>query len=167
MIHHDFRFRDHEFQEYPTERPLPTLSLRKAAAQERAWLTMQTHPIKDTIQELQVEYERYPFRRVLPDSLELLHVVSYGAHPLLGAHATRRIARLIRISHQPIAEFFAMTLAADTFADYPFTWSLAAECADHAADCAQLAGKPADVIDAWRTRASQLRAHIKTEDCRA
>jgi hypothetical protein len=49
-----------------------------------------------------------------------------------------------------------MTLASDTFADYAFTWGLASECADHAADCAALAGKPESVIAAWRTRAKQL-----------
>jgi hypothetical protein len=106
-------------------------------------------------------YERYPFSRDLPDHLEQLQRVAYGAHPLFGAYATRRTARLIRISHQPIREFWAMTLASDSFADYPFTWSLAMECADHAADCATLAGKPVDVIAAWRARAKQLRAYRK------
>ena len=161
MMHHDFRYHDYEFSQYPTERPLPVLSLAQAEAQERAWLAMQAHPIKDTISYLQVMYERYPFSRDLPDHLEQLQRVAYGAHPLFGAYATRRIARLIRISHQPISEFWAMTLASDTFADYAFTWGLASECADHAADCAALAGKPIDVIAAWRARAKQLRAHLK------
>ncbi len=161
MMHHDFRYHDYEFSQYPTERPLPVLSPAQAAAQERAWLAMQAHPIKDTISYLQVMYERYPFSRDLPDHLELLQRVAYGAHPLFGAFATRRIARLIRISHQPIGEFWAMTLASDSFADYPFTWSLAIECADHAADCAALAGKPIDVTAAWRTRSEQLMGCLK------
>jgi hypothetical protein len=156
MMPHDFRYHDYEFSEYPTQRPLPVLSAAQAAAQERAWLTMQAHPIKDTIQYLQVMYERYPLGRDLPDNLELLHRVAYGAHPLFGAYATRRIAGFIRISHRPVDEFWAMTLASDTFADYAFTWGLASECADHAADCAALAGKPESVIAAWRTRAKQL-----------
>jgi hypothetical protein len=54
-----------------------------------------------------------------------------------------------------------MTLASDSFADYPFTWSLAIECADHAADCATLAGKPVDVIAAWRARSEQLMDCLK------
>jgi hypothetical protein len=122
---------------------------------------MQAHPIKDTIQYLQVMYERYPLGRDLPDNLELLHRVAYGAHPLFGAYATRRIAGFIRISHRPVDEFWAMALASDTFADYAFTWGLASECADHAADCAALAGKPEPVITAWRTRARQLEAPWK------
>jgi len=36
---------------------------------------------------------------------------------------------------------------------------MAIECAEHAADCATLAGKPVDIIAAWRARAEQLRAH--------
>jgi hypothetical protein len=54
-----------------------------------------------------------------------------------------------------------MTLASDTFAGYAFTLSEAALCAKHAADCAKLAGKPKPVVAAWRTRAKQLRAHLK------
>jgi hypothetical protein len=161
MMPHDFRYHDYEFSEYPTQRPLPVLSPAQAAAQERAWLAMQAHPIKDTIQHLQVMYERYPLSRDLPDNLELLQRVAYGAHPLFGAYATRRIAGFIRISHRPVAEFWAMTLASDTFADYGFTWGLASECADHAADCAALAGKPEPVITAWRIRARQLEAPWK------
>lgn len=159
MMHHDFHYCDYEFRAYPTERPLPVLSLAQAEAQERAWLAMQAHPIKETIQQLQVEYERYPLSRDLPDNLELLHRVAYGAHPLFGAWATRRVARLIRISHKPAAEFWAMTLASDTFADYPFTWGLAVECAEHAADCAKLAREPREVVAAWRARSKQLYAH--------
>ena len=161
MMPHDFRYHDYEFSQYPTERPLPVLSPAQAAAQERAWLAMQAHPIKDTIQCLQVMYERYPLSRDLPDNLELLQRVAYGAHPLFGAYATRRIAGFIRISHRPVAEFWAMTLASDSFADYPFTWGLASECADHAADCASLAGQDDDVITAWRTRAQGLHAAWK------
>ncbi|MGA0029602.1 MAG: hypothetical protein ACO3IG_06515 [Opitutales bacterium] len=161
MMPHDFRYHDYEFSQYPTERPLPVLSPAQAAAQERAWLAMQAHPIKDTIQYLQVMYERYPLSRDLPDNLELLQRVAYGAHPLFGAYATRRIAGFIRISHRPVDEFWAMTLASDSFADYPFTWSLAVECADHAAECASLAGQDDDVIAAWRTRAQRLHAAWK------
>jgi hypothetical protein len=55
-----------------------------------------------------------------------------------------------------------MTLASDTFARYAFTLAEAALCAKHAADCAKLACKPKKVVTAWRTRAKQLRAHLKS-----
>jgi hypothetical protein len=86
--------------------------------------------------------------------------VAYGAHPLFGAQETLRLTGYIRISHHAESEFEAMTLASDTFARYAFTLSEAALCAKHAADCAQLAAKPVEVIAAWRDRAAQLREHL-------
>jgi len=53
-----------------------------------------------------------------------------------------------------------MTLASDTFAQYAFTLGEATDCADHAAECAKLAAKPPEVIQAWRNRATQLREHL-------
>jgi hypothetical protein len=89
---------------------------------------------------------------------QLLHV-AYAAHPLHGAHATLRIASFIRLTHGPEYEFEAMTLASDTFARYAFTLGEAADCADHAAECAALTPKPLEVVQAWRDRAVQLRRH--------
>jgi hypothetical protein len=95
------------------------------------------------------------------DGLHQLLMVAYGAHPLFGAQATLRIAGIIRLTHEVEEEFKAMTLASDTFVRYGFTIAEAALCAKHAADCAKLAGKPKPVVVAWRTRAKQLRAHLK------
>jgi hypothetical protein len=67
---------------------------------------------------------------------------------------------MIRLTHGEDEEFNAMTLASDTFARHAFTLGEAAECAEVAAECANLAGKPAAVIAAWRNRAEQIRAHI-------
>jgi hypothetical protein len=160
MMMHTFNYREYEPQEYPSADPLPALTGPKAVAQEREWLTMQAHPIKETIDFFQVSFEKYPARYSLPDPLEHLFLVAYGAHPLFGAWAARRASCLIRLSHGACHEFDVLTLASDTFARYAFTLGEAAECADLAAECAQLAGKPADVIAAWRARAAQIHAHV-------
>lgn len=159
MMMHTFHYRDYEPREYPSVDPLPALTGRKAVAQEREWLTMQAHPIKETIESFQVGYEKYPFSRTLPDPLEQLFLVAYGAHPLFGAWAARRATRLMRQTHGALHEFEAMTLASDTFARYAFTLGLAYDCAERAADSAEAAGKPADVIAAWRARATRIHAH--------
>jgi hypothetical protein len=104
---------------------------------------------------------RYSRHGVHFDGLHQLLMVAYGAHPLFGAQATLRIAGIIRLTHEVEEEFKAMTLASDTFVRYGFTIAEAALCAKHAADCAKLAGKPKPVVVAWRTRAKQLRAHLK------
>ena len=166
MMHH-FLYEDYEFQDYPAEQPLPELRTRKASVQEQEWLALQGHPIADTIRILEIEYMKYPMDRNHLNPLRRLHLAAYGAHPLFGARATHRLAGYIRVSHYAESEFEAMTLASDTFAQYAFALGLSAECADHAAECAELAAKPPEVIAGWRSRADQLRAHIKTEDSRA
>jgi hypothetical protein len=103
---------------------------------------------------------RYCFDKGPMGALYQLFHVAYAAHPLFGAHATLRIKGFVRLTHGDEEEFKAMTLASDTFARHVFTLGEAAECADCAAECAQLAGKPADVFAAWRSRASQLRVHL-------
>ncbi|MFN5656299.1 MAG: hypothetical protein ACK47U_10565, partial [Verrucomicrobiota bacterium] len=65
-----------------------------------------------------------------------------------------------RLSHGAQHEFDALTLASDTFARYPFTLTLAYDCAWRVVDSAEAAGKPADVIAAWRARAAQIHAHV-------
>jgi hypothetical protein len=160
MMHH-FLYQDYEFQDYPAEQPLPELRTRKDAVQEQEWFTLQGHPIAEAIRTLEIEYQKYPLDRNYLNPLGRLMLVAYGAHPLFGASATHRLASCIRNSHQAESEFKAMTLASDTFAGYAFTLSEAALCAKHAADCAKLAGKPKPVVAAWRTRAKQLRAHLK------
>jgi len=160
MMMHTFNYREYEPQEYPSDDPLPALTGPKAVAQEREWLTMQAHPIKETIDFFQVSFEKYPTRYSLPDPLEHLFLVAYGAHPLFGAWAARRASCLIRLSHGPQHEFDALTLASDTFARYPFTLTLAYDCAWRVVDSAEAAGKPDDVIAAWRARAAQIHAHV-------
>ena len=167
MMMHHFLYEDYEFHDYPAEQPLPELRTRKAYVQEQEWLALQGHPIADTIRILEIEYVKYPMDRNYLNPLRRLHLVAYGAHPLLGARATNRLAGYIRASHYAEAEFNAMTLASDTFAQYAFTLDEATDCAGHAAECAELAAKPIEVIAAWHDRADQLRAYIKTEDRRA
>ena len=160
MMMHTFNYRDYEPREYPSTDPLPALTGRKAVAQERDWLTLQAHPIKETIDFFQVSYEKYPFSYALPDPLEHLFLVAYGAHPLFGAWAARRASRLIGVTHGAQHEFDALTLASDTFARYAFTLGLAYDCAVRVVESAEAAGKPADVIAAWRARAAQINAHV-------
>jgi hypothetical protein len=114
-----------------------------------------------TIRLFEVTYEKYPREDNYLDPLHRLMHVAYGAHPLFGAQETLRLAGYIRISPRAEAEFEAMTLASDTFARYGFTVAEAALCADHAADCAKLAGKPKQVVAVWRAQAKKLRAHGK------
>ena len=161
MMMHHFLYEDYEFQDYPAEQPLPELRTRKASVQEQEWLALQGHPIADTIRILEIEYQKYPLDPNYLNPLRRLMLVAYGAHPLFGARATHRLAGYIRISHRAEAEFEAMTLASHTFAGYAFTLSEAADCADHAADCAQLDGKPKQVVAAWTAQSKKLRAHGK------
>ena len=160
-MHHDFFYQDYEFQDYPAEQPLPERSSREQYVQEYAWKALQAHPIAQTIRLFEITYEKYPRGDNYLDPLRRLMLVAYGAHPLFGAQETLRLTGYIRISHHAESEFEAMTLASDTFARYGFTVAEAALCAKHAADCAKLAGKPKQVVTAWRTRAKQLRAHGK------
>jgi hypothetical protein len=161
MMMHTFNYLEYESQEFPSTDPLPELTGHRAIAQERDWLTMQAHPIKETIDRFQVGYEKYPFSYSLPDPLEHLFLVAYGAHPLFGAWAARRASCLIRVTHGAQHEFDALTLASDTFARYAFTLTLAYDCAVRVVESAKLAGKPKPVIAAWRARAGQLRAYLK------
>lgn len=160
MMMHYFLYQDYEFQDLPAEQPLPELRTRKASVQEQEWFTLQGHPILEAIRTLETEYQKYPKDLNFLNPLRRLQLVAYGAHPLLGARATHRLAGYIRVSHHAEEEFQAMTLASDTFARYAFTLGEAADCADHAADCAQLAAKPPEVIAAWRNHAAQLRQHL-------
>jgi hypothetical protein len=159
MMMNYFLYHEYEFQDLPKVQPLPDLRTRKAAVQEQEWLALQGHPILDTIQILESEYRKYPKNPDYMNPLRRLQMVAYGAHPLLGARAMHRLADYIRISHHANDEFEAMTLASDTFAGYAFAIGLAADCADHAAECAQLAAKPAEIIQAWRDRAAKLKTH--------
>ena len=161
MMHHDFFYQDYEFQDYPAEQPLPERSSREQYVQESAWKALQAHPIAQTIRLFEITYEKYPREDNYLDPLRRLMHVAYGAHPLFGAQETLRLTGYIRISHHADSEFEAMTLASDTFARYGFTVAEAALSAKHAADCAKLAGKPKQVVTAWRTRAKQLRAQGK------
>ena len=160
MMMHTFNYRDYEPQEYPSSDPLPELTGHRAIVQERDWLTMQAHPIKETVDFFQVSYEKYPSSYSLPDPLEHLFLVAYGAHPLFGAWAARRASQLIRVSHGARREFDALTLASDTFARYAFTLVLACDCSVRVVESAEAAGKPAEVIAAWRARAAQIHAHV-------
>jgi hypothetical protein len=159
MMHHDFRYLDYEFQEYPAEQPLPERHTREQHVLECAWKALQAHPIMETIRLFEIIYQKFPDEVCYPEPLRRLMNVAYRAHPLLGAQETLRLAGLIRILNHAENEFEAMTLASDTFACYGFTLSDAAECAEHAAECAALAGLPEPVITAWRARAEQLSAH--------
>ena len=161
MMHHDFFYQDYEFQDYPAKQLLPERQSREQYVQEYAWKALQAHPITETIRLFEILYQKYPREGAYPDPLRRLMCVAYGAHPLFGAQETLRLTGYIRISHHAESEFEAMTLASDTFARYAFTVAEAALCAKHAADCAKLAGKPKQVVAAWRTRAKQLRAHGK------
>ena len=161
MMHHDFFYQDYEFQDYPVEQPLPGHSSREQYVQEYAWKALQAHPIAEAIRLFEITYEKYPREDNYLDPLRRLMCVAYGAHPLFGAQETLRLTGYIRISHHAESEFEAMTLASDTFARYAFTVAEAALCAKHAADCAKLAGKPKQVVAAWRTQAKKLRAHGK------
>jgi len=160
MMHHDFFYQDYEFQDYPAEQPFPARSSREQYVQEYAWKALQAHPITEAIRLFEILYQKYPREGAYPDPLRRLMSVAYGAHPLFGAQETLRLTGYIRISHHAESEFEAMTLASDTFARYAFTVAEAALCAKHAADCAQLAAKPVEVIAAWRDRAAQLREHL-------
>jgi hypothetical protein len=160
MMHHDFFYQDYEFQDYPAEQLLPERQSREQYVQEYTWKTLQAHPIAQTIRLFEIMYEKYPREDNYLDPLRRLMCVAYGAHPLFGAQETLRLTGYIRISHHAESEFEAMTLASDTFARYDFTVAEAALCAKHAADCAQLAAKPVEVIVAWRDRAAQLREHL-------
>ena len=160
-MHHDFFYQDYEFQDYPAEQPLPGRSSREQYVQEYAWKALQAHPIAQTIRLFEITYEKYPREDHCLDPLRRLMHVAYGAHPLFGAQETLRLTGYIRTSHHAESEFEAMTLASDTFARYGFTVAEAALCAKHAADCAKLAGKPKQVVTAWRTQAKKLRAHGK------
>lgn len=157
---HTFLYQDYVFQDYPAVQPLPELRTRKASVQEQEWFTLQGHPIMEAIRTLEIEYQKYPRDSGYLNPLRRLQLVAYGAHPLFGARTTHRLAGYIRVSHHAETEFESMTLASDTFAGYAFTLGLAADCADHAAECAELAAKPAAVISAWRNRATQLREHL-------
>ena len=159
MLHHDFFYQDYEFQDFPAEQPLPEHYSREQHVLEHGWKALQAHPITQTIRLFEIIYQKYPREVAFPDPLNRLMNVAYGAHPLLGAQETLRLAGLIRILQHVESEFEAMTLASDTFARYGFTLKEAAICAKHAAACAKLAGKPKEVIAAWRTRAKQLRQH--------
>ena len=161
MMHHDFFYQDYEFQDYPAEQPLPERSCREQYVLEYAWKALQAHPIAQTIRLFETAYQKYPREDHYLDPLCRLMHVAYGAHPLFGAQETLRLTGYIRISHHAESEFEAMTLASDTFAGYAFTLGAAAECADHAADCAKLAGKPKQVVTAWRAQSKKLRAHGK------
>jgi len=160
-MHHDFFYQDYEFQDYPAEQLLPERQSREQYVQEYAWKALQAHPIAETILLFEILYQKCPREGAYHDPLRRLMHVAYGAHPLFGAQETLRLTGYIRISHHAESEFEAMTLASDTFARYGFTVAEAALCAMHAADCAKLAGKPKQVVTAWRTRAKQLRAHLK------
>lgn len=161
MMHHDFFYQDYEFQDYPAEQPLPDYRSREQHVQEHVWKALQVHPITQTIRLFEIAYQKYPREMNYLDPLRRLMNVAYGAHPLFGAQETLRLTGYIRISHHAENEFEAMTLASDIFARYAFTISQAALSAEHAADCAKLAGKPKPVIAAWQARAKQLQAYLK------
>ena len=160
MMIHTFNYLEYEFRDTPAALALPDLRAAKGYIEEAQWGLAQLHPIRGALQSLETVYMRYSLHKEPHGALYHLFLVAYSAHPLFGAHATLRIAGFIRVTHGAEEEFNAMTLASDTFAQYSFTLGLAADCADHAADCAQLANKPADVISAWRNRATQLREHL-------
>jgi hypothetical protein len=160
MMMHTFNYTAYEFRDAPAVIALPDLKAAKGYIEEAQWGLAQLHPIRGALQSLETVYMRYSLHKEPHGALYHLFLVAYSAHPLFGAHATLRIAGFIRVTHGAEEEFNAMTLASDTFAQYSFTLGLAADCADHAADCAQLAAKPPEVIQAWRGRATQLREHL-------
>ena len=160
MMMHTFNYTAYEFRDAPAVIALPDLRAAKGYIEEAQWGLAQLHPIRGALQSLETVYMRYSLHKEPHGALYHLFLVAYSAHPLFGAHATLRIAGFIRVTHGAEEEFNAMTLASDTFAQYSFTLGLAADCADHAAECAELAAKPPEVIQAWRGRATQLREHL-------
>ena len=160
MMMHTFNYTEYEFRDAPAVIALPDLNAAKGYIEEAQWGLAQLHPIRGALQSLETVYMRYSLHKEPHGALYHLFLVAYSAHPLFGALATLRIAGFVRVTHGTEEEFNAMTLASDTFAQYAFTLGEAVDCADHAADCAQLANKPADVISAWRNRATQLREHL-------
>ncbi len=154
-----FFYQDYEHRDYPAEQLPPDWASREQHVEKHQWLALQAHPIKETIRVFETEYQKYPNTSQYLDPLRRLMLVAYGAHPLFGAHATLRLTGFIRLSLDPEREFEAMALASDTFARYGFAVEEAILCAQHAAECAQLAGKPLPVITAWQNRAEQLHAH--------
>ena len=160
MMMHTFNYTAYEFRDAPAVIALPDLKAAKGYIEEAQWGLAQLHPIRGALQSLETVYMRYSLHKEPHGALYHLFLVAYSAHPLFGAHATLRIAGFIRVTHGAEEEFNAMTLASDTFAQYSFTLGLAADCADHAAECAELAAKPPEVIQAWRGRATQLREHL-------
>ena len=160
MMMHTFNYEGYEFRDAPAAQVLPDLKATQAYLEEAQWGLAQLHPIRGALQSLETVYMRYSLHKEPHGALYHLFLVAYSAHPLFGAHATLRIAGFIRVTHGAEEEFNAMTLASDTFAQYSFTLGLAADCADHAAECAELAAKPPEVIQAWRGRAAQLREHL-------
>jgi len=160
MMMHTFNYTAYEFRDAPAVIALPDLKEAKSYIEEAQWGLAQLHPIRGALQSLETVYMRYSLHKEPHGALYHLFLVAYSAHPLFGAHATLRIAGFIRVTHGAEEEFNAMTLASDTFAQYSFTLGLAADCADHAAECAELAAKPPEVIQAWRGRAAQLREHL-------
>ena len=160
MMMHTFNYEGYEFRDAPAAQVLPDLKATQAYLEEAQWGLAQLHPIRGALQSLETVYMRYSLHKEPHGALYHLFLVAYSAHPLFGALATLRIAGFVRVTHGAEEEFNAMTLASDTFAQYAFTLGEAVDCAAHAADCAQLAGKPAAVIEAWRDRAAQLRQHL-------
>jgi len=160
MMMHTFNYTEYEFRDAPAVIALPDLRAAKGYIEEAQWGLAQLHPIRGALQSLETVYMRYSLHKEPHGALYHLFLVAYSAHPLFGAHATLRIAGIVRLTHGAEEEFNAMTLASDTFAQYAFALGLAAECADHAAECAELAAKPPEVIAAWRKRAAQLRQHL-------
>ena len=157
---HTFNYLEYEFQDTPAALALPDLRAAKGYIEEAQWGLAQLHPIRGALRSMETVYMRYSLHKEPHGALYHLFLVAYSAHPLFGALATLRIAGFVRVTHGAEEEFHAMTLASDTFAQYAFTLGEAVDCADHAAECAQLAGKPADVISDWRNRATQLREHL-------
>ncbi len=158
MMHY-FSYQDYEHRDYPAEQLPPDWASREQHVEKHQWLALQAHPIKETIRVFETEYQKYPNAAQYLDPLRRLMLVAYGAHPLFGAHAALRLTGFIRLSHHHEREFEATALASDTFARYGFAVEEAILCAQHAAECAELAGKPASIINAWRNRAEQLHAH--------
>ena len=161
MMMHTFNYQEYEFRDTPAAQVLPDLKATQAYLEEAQWELAELHPIRGALRSLETVYMRYSLHKEPYGALYHLFLVAYSAHPLFGAHATLRIAGFVRLTHGAEEEFNAMTLASDTFAGYAFSLGEAADCADHAADCAQLATKPADVISAWRDRAAQLREYLR------
>ncbi len=167
MMMHAFDYSEYEFRDTPAAQTLPDLKAAEAWIEEAQWKLAELHPIRGALRSLETVYMRYSFDKGPMGGLYQLLLVAYSAHPLFGAHAALRIVGIIRLTHGAEEEFNAMTLAADTFARYAFTLGEAADCADHAAECARLASKPAGVVQAWRSRAAQLRLHLKSRQGRA